>query len=203
MSMELNKHRLLLTQWLSRRLKSFFGLNKKGGFTIVELIVTTSILIIVTTLIFAKYPTFRENISLKKTAQEIALAVRQAQTYGLGVRGFQTGTGIVFPGYGVHFDVASPDSFILFADGVSGNNTVESFKVQTGERLSSLCANIKTSPPGTCGFNTMDIIFSRPNPLVILRSGASSFSDAEIKIISPRGQIKTIVILSTGQISVE
>lgn len=194
---------------LSRRLKLSSVLNRNNrGFTIVELIVTTSILVIVTTLIFANYPKFRENVSLKKTAQEIALAVRRAQTYGLGVREFQQGTGI-FPGYGVHFDIVFPDSFVLFAD-INGNNVydgvsenVESFKIQTGEKLSGLCANAKTSPPGTCGFNTINIIFFRPKPLVTIKADGSGFFDAEIKIVSPRGQIKTIVILSSGQISVE
>jgi prepilin-type N-terminal cleavage/methylation domain-containing protein len=182
------------------------------GFTIVELIVTTSILVIVTTLIFANYPKFRENVSLKKTAQETALAVRQAQTYGLGVREFQQGTGI-FPGYGVHFDIASPDSFILFAD-LNGNNAydevlpkedVESFKIQTGEKISDLCVKVKMFPPGTCSFDAMDIIFFRPKPTVIIKADNSDYSDfdAEIKIVSPGGQIKTIVILSSGQISVE
>ncbi len=203
-------------QLLSRRLKLFSVSSKqKGlpagrqGFTIIELVVTISILVVVTTLIFANQPKFRENISLKKTAQEIALAIRQAQAYGLGVREFQLGSN-KYPGYGVHFNIASLDSFILFADLDEDNvydetlENVESFKIQTGEKLSSLCANIKTSPPGTCGFNTMDIVFSRPNPLVSLRSGVSSFSDVEIKMLSSRGQqIKTIVILSSGQISVE
>jgi prepilin-type N-terminal cleavage/methylation domain-containing protein len=207
--MELNKNRLPLMQLLSRRLRLSSVLNRNNkGFTIVELIVTTSILVIVTTLIFANYPKFRENISLKKTAQEIALAIRRAQTYGLSVREFQPGSG-KFPGYGVHFNIASSDSFILFADldgdsvydGVSEN--VESLKIQTGEKLSSLCANVKTSPPGTCGFNTIDIIFFRPKPLVTIKADGSGFFDGEIKIISPRGQIKTIVVLSSGQISVE
>jgi len=183
---------------LSRRLRLSSVLNRNNkGFTIIELVVTTSILVIITTLIFANYPKFRENISLKKTAQEIALAVRQAQTYGLGVREFQPGTGI-FPGYGVHF-VKNSDSFILFAD-VNGNNIIESFKIQTGETISDLCVNTTS-----CGHNTIDIIFFRPKPLVTIKADGSSsgISDAEIKIISPGGQIKTIVILSSGQISVK
>lgn len=196
-------------QLLSRRLRLPSALNRNNrGFTIIELVVTTGILIIVTTLIFANYPKFRENISLKKTAQEIALAVRRAQTYGLGVREFQPGSG-VFPGYGVYFNIASSDSFVLFAD-INGNNTydgtsesIESFKIQTNERLSSLCANAKTSPPGTCGFSTINIIFFRPQPLVTIKADGSGFSDGEIKITSPRNQTKTVVILSSGQISVE
>jgi len=193
----------------NRRLRLSSVLNRNNrGFTIVELIITTSILIIVTTLIFANYPKFRENVSLKKTAQEIALSVRRAQTYGLSVREFKQGTGI-FPGYGVHFDITFPDSFVLFAD-VNGNNVydgasedVESLKIQTNERLSGLCANEKTPPSAGCGFSKIDIIFFRPKPFVTIKADGSGFFDGEIKIISPRGQIKTIVILSSGQISVD
>ncbi|MCX6731697.1 MAG: prepilin-type N-terminal cleavage/methylation domain-containing protein [Candidatus Parcubacteria bacterium] len=192
-----------MTQLLNRQQRLFSGLSKdKKGFTIIELVVTTSILVIITTLIFANYPKFRESISLKKTAQEIALTVRQAQTYGLGVREFQPGSRI-FPGYGVHFDIDSSDSFVLFADGVSGNNTVESFKIQTGEKISDLC--VKTVNTTSCGHNTIDIIFFRPNPLVTIKADGSSsgISDAEIIISSPAGQTKKVVILSSGQISVE
>jgi len=176
---------------------------RQAGFTIIELVVTTSILVIVSTLIFVDYPGFQSNISLKKAAQEVALTIRQAQVYGLGVREFQTGTGI-YPGYGVHFDVASPDAFVLFADINSDNiysgaqENVELFKIQTGEKISDICVS-----GGACGFNTADIIFFRPKPLVVIKANGSSYSGVEIKIISPRGQIKTIVILSSGQISIK
>lgn len=167
-----------------------------------------SILIVITILIFSNYPRFRENISLKKTAQEVALTIRQAQTYGLSVREFQPGSNI-YPGYGVHFALSSSDSFILFAD-LNGNSAydgsgeeVEAFKIQTSERISSLCAHEKNPPSAGCSFNSMDIIFFRPNPLITLKANGVLYSDVEIKLISPREQIKTVVVLSTGQISVE
>jgi type II secretory pathway pseudopilin PulG len=207
MSMELNRIHRRLTRLSSRQPRLPFGLNS-AGFTIIELVVSTSILVIVTTLIFANYPNFDDGISLRKTAQEIALTVRQAQTYGLGVREFRSGTGI-YPGYGVHFSVASQDSFILFAD-VNGNNAydgssedISSFKIQTGEKISGLCANEKTLPSAGCAFGAEDIIFFRPKPLVIIKADGSNFFDAEIKITSPRSQTKTIIILSSGQISIE
>jgi prepilin-type N-terminal cleavage/methylation domain-containing protein len=181
--------------------------NNKG-FTIIELVVTTSILVIITVSILASYPKFRETVSLKKTVQEAALAVRKAQSYGLGVREFGGGTNI-YPGYGAHFDTASQDSFLVFAD-VNGNNKydgpsedVETFKIQTAEKISDICANVKISPPGTCGLDRADIIFYRPKPLVVIMANDSVFSDVEIKISSASGQVKTIVVLSSGQISTE
>jgi len=181
---------------------------RRQGFTVIELIVSVAVLLVITTLILAKFPNFNDSVSLKKTVQDVALEIRQAQVYGLGVREFQSGGGL-YPGYGVHFDVASPGSFILFAD-INGDNAysgssedVESFKIQTGEKVSSICANEKTLPSAGCAFSRADIIFWRPNPFVILKADGSSFSDLEIKLTSPRGQTKKVVILSSGQISVE
>ncbi len=186
--------------------------RQKKGFTTIELIVTISILVIITTSIFISYPTFRQNISLKRTAQEIALTIRQAQVYGLSTKEFQPETSI-FSGYGVHFESGS-DSFVLFADvdndktydvgdGCGGANTecVQMFQIQTGDKITDLCTN------GTCGVNKMDIVFYLTNPPVSITTdtgGTLPFgSDAGVVIISLRGQTKTISVLPSGQIAVE
>lgn len=178
----------------------------------IELIVTTGILVLVSTLILADYPEFSHALSLKRTSQEIALVIRQAQVYGLGVRKFSTGTGDIYPGYGAHFDVSNPDSLVLFAD-VNANNrydgsseTVELFKIQTNSKIFQLCGDIKSAPPGNCSISTMDIIFLRPVPTVIFTANggaASVSSDAEIGVISAKGKVSTIIVYSSGQISIE
>lgn len=187
--------------------------KQKKGFTTIELIVTISILVIITTAIFIKYPAFRQSISLKRTAQEIALTIRQAQVYGLSVKEFQPGTSI-FSGYGVHFE-SGTDSFILFADidndktydvgdGCGGTNTecVQMFQIQTGDKISGLCAN------GICSANKMDIVFYLTNPPVSITTdtgGTLPFgsSYAGVVISSLQGQTKTVNVLASGQIAVQ
>lgn len=179
--------------------------KQKKGFTTIELIVTISILVIITTAIFIKYPAFRQSISLKRTAQEIALTIRQAQVYGLSVKEFQPGTSI-FSGYGVHFE-SGTDSFILFAD-IDNNKTydvgenVQVFQIQTGDKISGLCAN------GICGANKMDIVFYLTNPPVSITTdtgGTLPFgsSYAGVVISSLQGQTKTVSVLASGQIAVQ
>jgi type II secretory pathway pseudopilin PulG len=185
--------------------------EREWGFSIIELVVTIGILIVITTLIFASLPKFRQTVSLKRTAQEVALAIRQAQVYGLSIRGFQSATEEKFPAYGVYFNKNFPDSFILFAD-VDNDKTydgsgedVQVFIIQTGDKITALCSNKKKSPPGDCSYDTMNIIFFLTNP-VTLRVDDSllpSDSDAEVVIESSQGQGKTIVVLPSGQISVE
>lgn len=202
--------------YLLKRLQSSLSvLNKKrgeNGFSLVELMVTMGILIAVTTMLFFNYPEFRQKVSLKRTSQEIALAIRQAQTYGLGVREFQSGGTTYFPGYGIHFDLTnSPSSFILFAD-ISdpknysydpSNENVQTFSIQTNDKILSMCGAIDVNCDTP--LSTADIIYYRPNPIVILTNngGTTKFSYIEITIQSPEGGTKTITVWLSGQISIE
>jgi len=209
-------------------------LKTKAGFTMIELMVTVSIFVVVTTVILASYPKFSSRIILEDVAQQVALSVRQAQTYGLSVKEF--GAGNIFPGYGIYFPSLANDnkSFTIFADingdkkynltgcGIVGSECLDKFTIQSGERIYALCVNLKND--GIAAFSTIDdlagvnncvsinslhISFTRPNPdatITAYLGGAnydSSYSDAEIVVASPRGEVKTIVVWLTGQISVE
>jgi len=223
---------------------SSFNHRKSEGFTMVELMVSVSIFVIITTIILASYPRFSSKIVLENVVHQIALSIRQAQTFGLSVRTFGTGLD-VFPTYGVHFsfngvtdsDPADNRNFLIFADilpgfgtenmgnglydGISGCNTtggecIEQFTIQSTDRIAYLCGNLKAfggtvEEPngGDCSLTSLDVSFSRPDPDANI-SGYSvsegqqvSFSDAEIVIESPREDRKTVVVWSTGQISVE
>ena len=100
--------------------------NYKNGFTLIELVVVFSIMVIISGLALFNYSSFRSNISLDNLSQEIALTMRQAQVYALGVHGTQIGnTGNQFPAYGIHFRLSTnandivhgnTKSFVLFAD---------------------------------------------------------------------------------------
>lgn len=208
---ELNKKNLRLRQWSFHPLRLFSALNKrKNALTTVELVVTVSILILVSGVIFGNYSGFRENVSIKRTAQEIALAIREAQVYGLSVKEYLPGSN-TFPGYGVHFALSASDNFIVFADvsnlnyydpgsgcGSGSTECVENYKITTGGKITALCGGID------CSLSDLNVIFLRPNPFVILKTeSGTSYSDVSIKITSPGGKIKTIRVLSTGQISVE
>jgi hypothetical protein len=167
---------------------------------------------IISITILANYRGFQEALALKRTAQKIALSIRQAQAYGTSIKEFHG----VFPsGYGVHFDISTPKSFILFADvndsesydvndGCGGVTTecVEQFTIQTHEIISDICVNRKIGAED-CTLNTVDVIYKRPTPTVKIKNGLFSFSDAEIDIQDLEGGTKTIVAWLTGQISVE
>jgi len=179
------------------------------GFTLIELLVTVGIFVLVSSLILANYPKFASRISLSRTAQEIALSLKKAQSFGLGVREFGAGSSI-FPGYGVHFDLAADREYLIFAD-INANKSydasselVELFQIETSPRIISLCAGEKTQPPGDCSLTNLDITYLRPAPNIFFKGGVQiSYSDVEVKIASPDGTTRTITVWTTGQISVE
>ncbi len=219
-----------------------------SGFTMIELLVTVAIFALMTSVLLANYPKFSSKILLENTAHSIGLSVRQAQTYGLNVRGVRVGITDIFPTYGIHFslnginelDPADRKHFLLFADtlpdpetpttnnkiydavadcSLFGGECAEQFSIQSAEQIYLLCGNLKSTgatienwegiPGADCTLTSLDVAYTRPNPDASIK-GTSAFSgpetvftDGEIVVRSPRGEYKTVVVWSTGQISVE
>ena len=155
--------------------------NFKRGFTLVELLVTISIFVILTGIVLFNQGKFDSTILLTNLAYDTALTVRQAQTYGINVKEFDTNK--FFP-YGVHFETGvNNKSFILFADPTptadvfSGNTLtacinregcVNRYNIQRGNKISKLCVD------GDCAKTKLDIVFQRPNPDAIIFANGDS-----------------------------
>ncbi len=169
--------------------------------------VSISIFTIISIGLFINYPKFREGVSLKRTAQKIALSVREAQVSAISVKEFDG----KFPGYGVHFNVNTPDSFILFVD-LDGNGEYsggaekeKEIKIKTADIIYKLCVGEKTIPTPDCGLSELNIVYYRPGPKVVFKGGGVDYSnhDLEVVIRSPDGTEKQVIIWPTGQIEVD
>ena len=107
--------------------------NKKPstnrGFTIIEMIVVISIFAIMAGLVLFRYRDYESELNLEATAQDIALAIQQAQNYAVSGRYptltlLQQQTPNLIPtdwrpSYGVYFDAAYPKQFAFFFDALS------------------------------------------------------------------------------------
>lgn len=101
--------------------------NKQKGLTLLELIVVMFIFSIVSGIMLFNYSQYRNTISLGNLSQDIALTIRKAQVYAIGVKGVNV-NGVLenqFPGYGMHFYLPNTSSnptdgneksFIFFSD---------------------------------------------------------------------------------------
>lgn len=179
-------------------------MNAKRGFTLVELMVSIAIFSIITTVAVLNNSKFNSSVLLTNLAYEVALSVRQAQVYGVTVR--KDATGNFNSAYGVHFEAATPTTYILFEDRARdhvyspGVDTIlETIKVEKGNSIGRVCTD-----GGLCGFGDLDITFERPNPDAFVRINNSStiYHKAEICIASPQGIKRKVVVEETGQISV-
>lgn len=187
--------------------------NLRGGFSLIELIVVLAIFLVITAIVLVGQSKFRGSILLGNLAYDVALSVRQAQSFGLGVRGFGTGSDAFNVAYGIHFDSGS--SYVLFADANRNGKydplpsppdvpeLVQLFTLQSSYTISSFCGVLPIGGE-ECGLTFLDIVFDRPEPdALFLSNTGQSYSSARITVRSPHGEERNVVISVTGQISVE
>lgn len=104
------------------------------GMTLVELLVVLSIFAIISMTVAFNYGSYKSTTSTNVLSQNVALSIREAQGYAMGVKSISTAGSSIFPGYGVHFSTSgssrvsgSSKSFILFADIPANSNTAGDF----------------------------------------------------------------------------
>jgi len=166
--------------------KYFYKNKYNSGVTLVELMVVIVIFVIISGVVIFNYGQFRSSSSIQNLADDIALSIRKAQSYAIGVRG----SGSIFDiGYGVHFTLNSETEFfygsnklfILFAD-VEKNDTydyngkseceeptkknecLEALSITSADKISAIILYDGENKVVLDGKDTVDIVFNRPNP---------------------------------------
>lgn len=214
----------------SKYKKETARLSYSNGVTLVELLVVLSIFVIISGITIFSYGKFNTSLSTQNLVDDIALSVRKAQGYAIGVRGYNS---LFNEGYGIHFTAnpssslyaGSSKSFVLFAD-ISGNNQYDNssdtcgiptaidecfelLNITSTDRISEIYINDTTLISST---STIDLLFKRPNPEPIFcyridgTGSCSGVSIYNIKVkISTEADLtvyKIITISNNGQISV-
>jgi len=198
--------------------------------TLIELIVVMGIIAVLSTVVVVSQTNFNKTMLLSNAAYDVALAIRSAETYGLGSR--TTGTIKQNSGYGVHFEPGTK-SFIIFADndspadgchkvpatGPSAPNATpgncvyvaaSDVLVQTltlGNNTTIADACVLSNSGWTCAptLTKLDMVFARPNTETYLSKNgvyAADNTKAYVKLTSPQGGASYVCIYKTGVISV-
>jgi prepilin-type N-terminal cleavage/methylation domain-containing protein len=102
--------------------------NYQNGMTLIEMLMVVFIFMTISTMILFNYGKFESSISLQNLADDIALSIREAQSYAIGARGIPNNSTdeSFFKSYGIFFrDTGnasnafvggSPKSFVFFVD---------------------------------------------------------------------------------------
>jgi prepilin-type N-terminal cleavage/methylation domain-containing protein len=198
------------------------AINKKG-FTLIEVMIAVGIVSLIMGTVLFNYSAFNDDLALSAAGQEIAIAVREAQTYGLTVKEAATGGGQFNYAYGIVFDPSnSPTGYLVFVDsnankkydagngcGSGATECVEQFALRNGMRVTGVCDASGTCPPGVSN-RILDVTFLRPNPDSYIAltdlsgnivSGPSN--TGKVVVTSPKGTRLVVTIESTGQVLVK
>lgn len=175
--------------------------QKKFGFTIIELLVVTSIIVLISSLSLANYRSGKVRYSLGQSVQKLASDLRRAQNLAIG------GTSIkgVYCGYGIKVDInARPYSYYLYADKSAncgtGNNAydagddiIEEVRLFSGIRINS------SSP------SPADIFFKPPEPITYINQNSSVGLSGIITLEAEGYSLptRTIRISTVGLIQIE
>ena len=107
--------------------------QRQKGMTLIELLVALVIFSIITGIVLFNYGDFNASLTMQNLADDIALTVRRAQSYAIGVRGRE---GSFQVGYGVHFGVTPYDPTEKEADNVLYQGSNKSFILYKEDRKS-------------------------------------------------------------------
>lgn len=165
------------------------------GFTLFEMLVSLGIFMLLTTTLLVKNSQFKGNVVIGNTAYQLALAFREAQAYGVNVRGVdpsQSGTPAPFiynTAYGIHFDSGTPSSYLLFGDSyppASGSSVVVGDRQYTST-FGSADALVRSYQIGS---GTEVVMFCTRRPTGVLcnnsGSGLSKLTWLDVSFLRPQ-----------------
>lgn len=190
----------------------------KKAFSLVELLVSISIISVIMTVVFWNYGGFNDNLAVSGAAQEMAIAIRQAQAYGINVKETGVNSNVYSSAYGIYFDSSASSNtyYRIFVDldgdgSYDSGESVEVVNLRNNVKITGVC-NATTCPPSAppAGITGLSITFLRPNPdarINFTNNSATIISgpvnSARIQLSSPKNKVVYVSIEVTGQVTIQ
>ncbi len=186
--------------------------SKLSGFTLIELLITISIFVFMTALVMARYNDFYSGTLFKNLAYDIAITIREAQSYGISVK-YNEGGGSFNKAYGAYFPQGTGGvDFALASYSKSDNYLLrvaeKSYKLKHGATFNRLLIS-STDANDYVEASNVGIIFQRPNPEAIICATynteykCNTYKFVKIEMKAANNVIKTVKVNSSGQIAIE
>ncbi len=193
------------------------------GFTLTELLVVMAITLVIMVVVLFSYGNYTDSLTVSGAAQELSMAIRDAQTSALNVRENLAGAP-AFPSYGIAFNpVVHPSTYYLYADrnsnglyepydgcGTMNTECVQVVELRDGVTVSAVCDKDGVCPP--IGVESLLVYFVRPrtdvyfsflNDSGIPVSLGSAGTGARIRLSSSGGETEEVVVESVGRIDIQ
>lgn len=187
-----------------------------AGFTIAELLVSLSIVVIVSTIVLARYSSFNSAILLKSQAFELALTIREAQLLAVSAQGsagnFRSSFGVFLSSVG-----GAKQQYVLFRDADGDGFSEGDVVIEAGQLDDRFSVRGFTSEDNGGGVDVSDdgelsIVFTRPNFDASFYDGAGTALTDEVVYIelvagesegNTTSDLRTIRVTGAGQIDVQ
>lgn len=177
---------------------------KQKAFTLVEMVVVLAIGAILIAVVIFNYKDADSALIMRNLAYEVSLTVRQAQTYGLGVKESSEENDAFDHAYGVQFTHPTAnvfnDTFYLFSDiyndtsdkeyrcnqsdssgactSAGGDEVIDALSLTRQITFQSMCGHLLSDGSSVCtnsgSNNVVNISFKRPNPDAVITLGTST-----------------------------
>ncbi len=182
--------------------------QEKAGFTILEMIISLSMITMITALFIANYRTVEKRTDLIMTAQKLVADIHQAQNSSLGL--VKYGTEVPAGGWGVSFSTLNNSQYTLFADldssgaGYMVMNSGENSEYY-GARITELSENIEISAIRVGGDvkTAAAVTFLPPDPQTNIYDGVATSTTIDIELKETRNNsVKTVRVNFLGLVEV-
>lgn len=193
-------------------LKCLNAKMRNSGFTLVEILVVISIIIIMSGIVFVGYREGERQLILQRAANKLAQDIRRVEEMAMSAKECQPcGGGVPVGGYGVYFDKSNPSSYIIYADTqppqgnefyTPGDNVVETLQLESGVFIQ----NINTTP------EKVGINFKPPDPAIMIKFPNGGGNGQEITALdaiitlaltADPSKTKTIKVNKVGRIDID
>lgn len=173
------------------------------GFTLIEMLVVSSITVMITALLIQNFA--RSRVDLSQTVLTVRDAIREAQSYALS-GALLPGTGTYRCGYGIHFTLTE---YVVFAGpDSSGPNCTAAYYTYVADadhpivRRGLIANNVVEILP------VADIFFEPPNPKTYIGGASTPGASVDVMIhrkgsVCPSSDCRIIHVTTSGQIQTQ
>jgi prepilin-type N-terminal cleavage/methylation domain-containing protein len=182
-------------------LKSKKAFSNNKGFSIIEFVVVSSIIVIISSIVFPNWNRIRQDVLLQREAYKVAQDIRRTLEMSLAAQEATCSGGV--NGYLIYF-AKDQSSYSLYVDGgdegLDTTTTDDCSIGQVGLDENVTIENIST------GNDKVEILFIPPNPEVKFFSGGSESVKNPVKItllVKGTSKQRNIVVNKAGLIYVE